>query len=79
MRCKVLRICLLMLGFFPWSQVWFRVNELLPVNLQKSLPDGPPEMQSAGAHEGETISLNKKLSFSGEKIYIFLSLQNKVI
>ncbi|KAF8105246.1 hypothetical protein N665_0161s0044 [Sinapis alba] len=29
------------------TQIWFRVNEQLPANLQKSLPDGPPEMQSA--------------------------------
>ncbi|GLU00227.1 hypothetical protein SLE2022_176080 [Rubroshorea leprosula] len=28
------------------TQVWFRVNDLLPVNLQKSLPDRPPEMLS---------------------------------
>ncbi|CAN6833640.1 unnamed protein product [Brassica oleracea] len=29
------------------TQIWFRVNELLPVNLQKSLPDQPPEMGSS--------------------------------
>ncbi|CAI0552294.1 unnamed protein product [Linum tenue] len=34
------------------TQVWFRVNELLPVNLQKSLPHVPPESQSQGMHEG---------------------------
>ncbi|KDP20398.1 hypothetical protein JCGZ_05281 [Jatropha curcas] len=34
------------------TQVWFRVNEQLPVNLQKSLPDGPPDMQSTDTHEG---------------------------
>ncbi|XP_062174595.1 uncharacterized protein LOC133879843 [Alnus glutinosa] len=28
------------------TQVWFRVNEQLPANLQKSLPDRPPEMQT---------------------------------
>lgn len=28
------------------TQIWFRVNEQLPANLQKSLPDQPPEMQS---------------------------------
>ncbi|KAL3832900.1 hypothetical protein ACJIZ3_007636 [Penstemon smallii] len=27
------------------TQVWFRVNGLLPDGLQKSLPDSPPEMQ----------------------------------
>ncbi|CAA2957098.1 AP2-associated protein kinase 1-like isoform X2 [Olea europaea var. sylvestris] len=27
------------------TQVWFRVNGLLPEELQKSLPDGPPEIQ----------------------------------
>ncbi|CAI0552296.1 unnamed protein product [Linum tenue] len=32
-------------------EVWFRVNELLPVNLQKSLPHVPPESQSQGMHE----------------------------
>ncbi|XP_030965758.1 AP2-associated protein kinase 1-like [Quercus lobata] len=34
------------------TQVWFRVNEQLPANLQKSLPDRPPEMKSADIHEG---------------------------
>ncbi|WZY81712.1 probable serine/threonine-protein kinase DDB_G0280111 [Brassica napus] len=29
------------------TQIWFRVNEQLPANLQKSLPDQPPEMPSA--------------------------------
>ncbi|RID62009.1 hypothetical protein BRARA_E01110 [Brassica rapa] len=29
------------------TQVWFRVNELLPFHLQKSLPDQPPEMSSS--------------------------------
>ncbi|KAF2565488.1 hypothetical protein F2Q68_00024619 [Brassica cretica] len=29
------------------TQIWFRVNELLPANLQKSLPDQPPEMGSS--------------------------------
>ncbi|EOX96762.1 Serine/threonine-protein kinase DDB_G0280111 isoform 2 [Theobroma cacao] len=28
------------------TQVWFRVNEQLPVGLQKSLPDQPPDMPS---------------------------------
>lgn len=37
-------------------QVWFRVNELLPPGLKKSLPDRPPEMQSADTREGEGIS-----------------------
>ncbi|KAJ6303252.1 hypothetical protein OIU77_017185 [Salix suchowensis] len=41
------------------QQVWFRVNEQLPVNLQKSLPDGPPEMQSAGIHGGIAKAANR--------------------
>lgn len=41
------------------TQVWFRVNEQLPVNLQKSLPDGPPEMQSAGIHGGIAKAANR--------------------
>ncbi|CAN4110458.1 unnamed protein product [Withania somnifera] len=36
------------------TQVWFRVNDLLPDELQKSLPERPPEMQQQGidGHEG---------------------------
>ncbi|CAI8609504.1 unnamed protein product [Vicia faba] len=34
------------------TQVWFRVNEKLPVDLQKSLPDRPPESPSSDNHEG---------------------------
>ncbi|KAL3516584.1 hypothetical protein ACH5RR_023486 [Cinchona calisaya] len=36
------------------TQVWFRVNSLLPEGIQKSLPDRPPEMdqQSTDGHEG---------------------------
>ncbi|CAA0808884.1 Protein kinase superfamily protein [Striga hermonthica] len=30
------------------TQVWFRVNDLLPDGMQKSLPDSPPEMQQHG-------------------------------
>lgn len=30
-------------------QVWFRVNNLLPDGLQKSLPDSPPEMPQNSA------------------------------
>lgn len=37
--------------------MWFRVNEQLPANLQKSLPDRPPEMKSADIHEGEDIKV----------------------
>lgn len=38
------------------TQVWFRVNELLPLELQKSLPDGPSpavslSLQDEGAHK----------------------------
>lgn len=36
-----------------WWQVWFRVNEQLPVGLQKSLPDRQPEVNSAEKLEGE--------------------------
>ncbi|KAL5760560.1 hypothetical protein ACOSQ2_019398 [Xanthoceras sorbifolium] len=41
------------------TQVWFRVNEQLPVGSQKSLPDQPPEMQSAGAHDGVSKPVNR--------------------
>ncbi|KAM7257508.1 hypothetical protein ACFE04_013249 [Oxalis oulophora] len=34
------------------ASVWFRVNELLPVNLQKSLPDGSLESQLSSTNEG---------------------------
>lgn len=46
--------------------MWFRVNEQLPANLQKSLPDRPPEMKSADIHEGEDIKgvLATKTHFS---------------
>lgn len=37
------------------TQVWFRVNELLPVELQKSLPDRPPEMLQSAAEMPEGI------------------------
>ncbi|KAF8396066.1 hypothetical protein HHK36_017678 [Tetracentron sinense] len=36
--------------------VWFRVNEQLPVELQKSLPDSPPDMLSPAADLHESIS-----------------------
>ncbi|KAL0710629.1 hypothetical protein Bca4012_017607 [Brassica carinata] len=38
------------------TQVWFRVNEQLPANLQKSLPDGPPEMQSTDGSSSKPAS-----------------------
>ncbi|KAJ4907216.1 Protein kinase superfamily protein [Raphanus sativus] len=38
------------------TQVWFRVNEQLPANLQKSLPDGPPEMQSTDGSSSKPSS-----------------------
>ncbi|XP_030535009.1 AP2-associated protein kinase 1 [Rhodamnia argentea] len=41
------------------TQVWFRVNEQLPVGQQKSLPDRPPEMQPAEIHEGIPKSTNR--------------------
>ncbi|CAM8886980.1 unnamed protein product [Rhodiola kirilowii] len=36
------------------TQVWFRVNDLLPAGSQKSLPDRPPELQQSTTetHEG---------------------------
>lgn len=48
---------------FCWSfllQVWFRVNDLLPDGLQKSLPDRPPEMpqHSTDVLTGEDIELS---------------------
>ncbi|KAK6933696.1 Protein kinase domain [Dillenia turbinata] len=41
--------------------VWFRVNDLLPVELQKSLPDQPPEMHQSAAdsHDAGSKSVNK--------------------
>nr|XP_043623704.1 AP2-associated protein kinase 1 isoform X2 [Erigeron canadensis] len=41
------------------TQVWFRVNGLLPDGLQKSLPDRPPEMLQGDVHEGLPKSANK--------------------
>ncbi|XP_031274777.1 probable serine/threonine-protein kinase DDB_G0276461 isoform X1 [Pistacia vera] len=41
------------------TQVWFRVNEQLPAGLQKSLPDRPPEMQSAGHEAGVSKPPNR--------------------
>ncbi|XP_071736106.1 uncharacterized protein [Rutidosis leptorrhynchoides] len=41
------------------TQVWFRVNGLLPDGLQKSLPDRPPEMPQNHLHEGLAKSANK--------------------
>ncbi|CAH2059716.1 unnamed protein product [Thlaspi arvense] len=41
------------------TQIWFRVNEQLPANLQKSLPDPPPEMQSTGVNDGSSKPANK--------------------
>ncbi|XP_056860795.1 uncharacterized protein LOC130509145 [Raphanus sativus] len=38
------------------TQVWFRVNQQLPANLQKSLPDGPPEMQSTDGSSSKPSS-----------------------
>uniref|UniRef100_A0A7C9EAN2 non-specific serine/threonine protein kinase n=1 Tax=Opuntia streptacantha TaxID=393608 RepID=A0A7C9EAN2_OPUST len=38
------------------TQVWFRVNEQLPVGLQKSLPDRPPQMSDAASDITEGIS-----------------------
>ncbi|KAK4797300.1 hypothetical protein SAY86_029626 [Trapa natans] len=40
------------------TQVWFRVNEQLPLNLQKSLPDRSPEMGSDSC-EGISRPANK--------------------
>lgn len=41
------------------TQVWFRVNEQLPVELQKSLPDTPPEQAASEIREGISKSANK--------------------
>ncbi|KAG4950573.1 hypothetical protein JHK86_043812 [Glycine max] len=41
------------------TQVWFRVNEQLPINLQKSLPDRPPESPSSNNHEGVSMPSNR--------------------
>ncbi|XP_058203875.1 uncharacterized protein LOC131318085 isoform X1 [Rhododendron vialii] len=43
------------------TQVWFRVNDLLPDDLQKSLPDRPPEMHQPGTdvHEGTPKPVTK--------------------
>ncbi|KAG5025522.1 hypothetical protein AAZX31_08G148200 [Glycine max] len=41
------------------TQVWFRVNEQLPINLQKSLPDRPPELPSSNDHEGVSMPSNR--------------------
>ncbi|XP_022022510.1 AP2-associated protein kinase 1 isoform X1 [Helianthus annuus] len=41
------------------TQVWFRVNGLLPDALQKSLPDRPPEMLQTDITEGLQKSANK--------------------
>ncbi|CAA3009662.1 probable serine threonine- kinase DDB_G0280111 [Olea europaea subsp. europaea] len=43
------------------TQVWFRVNGLLPDGLQKSLPDRPPEIpqQNAAVHGGMARPLKK--------------------
>ncbi|XP_060217040.1 uncharacterized protein LOC132644462 isoform X2 [Lycium barbarum] len=43
------------------TQVWFRVNGLLPDELQKSLPDRPPEMLQHGidGHEGFSRAAGK--------------------
>lgn len=40
--------------------MWFRVNDLLPDDLQKSLPDRPPEMMhqpGTDVHEGKEVIL----------------------
>lgn len=39
--------------------MWFRVNEQLPVGLQKSLPDRSPETQSAVSNEGMSKPVNR--------------------
>lgn len=38
------------------GQVWFRVNEQLPIDEQKSLPDRPPELPSSNTHEGKVFN-----------------------
>lgn len=43
-------------AFFPWQQIWFRVNEGLPMGQQKSLPDMSPEPQSTDYPGGVLIN-----------------------
>ncbi|GAV78255.1 Pkinase domain-containing protein [Cephalotus follicularis] len=45
------------------TQVWFRVNEQLPVNLQNSLPDRPPELESASMNEA-IVGISKPVNRS---------------
>jgi len=44
-------------------QVWFRVNELLPLELQKRLPDGP------------SSAISMSLQDEGDVLEEFLSVQ----
>ncbi|XP_042061304.1 probable serine/threonine-protein kinase DDB_G0280111 [Salvia splendens] len=48
------------------TQVWFRVNDLLPDELQKPLPDTPPEMlqNSTDTFTGTTKLVNKPVNKS---------------
>lgn len=48
--------------FLCW-QVWFRVNEQLPVELQKSLPDTPPEQAASEIREGGTSTMVHQINF----------------
>ncbi|KAJ7949102.1 Serine/Threonine kinase family protein [Quillaja saponaria] len=59
--CLLFRMCFFKSAFDGDSklQVWLRVNDLLPVNLQKSLPDRPPELLPSNSHKGTTRSTNK--------------------
>ncbi|XP_028774360.1 AP2-associated protein kinase 1 isoform X2 [Neltuma alba] len=43
------------------TQVWFRVNEQLPIDLQKSLPERPPELLSSNNHEGSAKPATQSL------------------
>ncbi|XP_022998413.1 probable serine/threonine-protein kinase DDB_G0276461 isoform X1 [Cucurbita maxima] len=42
------------------TQVWFRVNNQLPVRSRKSLPDQPPDMQSSEKQEAGALNLMNK-------------------
>uniref|UniRef100_A0A803L8T3 non-specific serine/threonine protein kinase n=1 Tax=Chenopodium quinoa TaxID=63459 RepID=A0A803L8T3_CHEQI len=56
--CLLYRICYFKSAFDGESklQIWFRVNEQLPVGSQKSLPDRPPHMRETASDITEGIS-----------------------
>ncbi|KAL5205174.1 hypothetical protein ABZP36_033383 [Zizania latifolia] len=51
------------------TQVWFRVNELLPLELQKDLPDGSPSGSAFGSHTaGDEATMRPAISPSRDNI-----------